>query len=216
MKKAFIFDVDGTLLDSEPYQTIARKQLYLKLGMPVSSEDEIVTGMSKQQYWGLFKQSYGLSQSLDELISAEVDAEICLLREHRVAPSTGLRQLLEHLHGRGVKIGIASASNRRYVDAVLEHLGVAEYFTAFCCGDDEVAPKPSPEPYLLACKKLGVKPEEAVGVEDSRTGSMAVAAAGMFCIGYRETELAKKADLSACDLVVNDMTEILEWFKTEN
>lgn len=212
--KAFVFDLDGTLIDSEQRQVEVRKSLYRRYGMPEDYDKTISTGTHKTIYWGRAKKEFCLPYTVDELIRAELNALIPSVTDGSIPPSTGLIDLLDYLKERNVLIACASASDFNYVAAVLKYLKIYDYFSAFVCGDDDVLPKPAPDPYLLACKKLGVNPSDAIGVEDTRIGSLSVVSAGMPCIGYRETAISQSADLSACFLVANTMYDILSYLKT--
>ena len=96
---------------------------------------------------------------------------------------------------------------------MLKLYGLADYFDAVASGDEVEKPKPQPDVYLLAAKRLGVNPENCLAVEDSVTGMRAAVAAGAECIGYKGTATAKDTDLAECKSIVYDFDEIAELLK---
>jgi HAD superfamily hydrolase (TIGR01509 family) len=106
----------------------------------------------------------------------------------------------------GVALGLASNSPRYLVDDALRTAGLADAFDAIVTSDDVERAKPAPDIYLLACERLGVKPADAVALEDSASGIAAARAAGLAVIGvpqYAET------DASAADRVVSSLEDLL-------
>ncbi len=211
LPEAFIFDMDGTLLDSEPYMKIARKQLYTRFSIPLEYEKNIRTGMHKSDYWSELKATYSLPYSVDELIQLEQDAAVQLIIKANVPTSTGLLTLLDFAKSNGIKIGCASSSIRSYVQTLLARLGIAQYFSAICCGDDQIKPKPAPDAYFTVCKKLDVNPKNCIAFEDSETGVIAALSAGLTCVGYREH--TKHTKLSRCKLIIDKMDELIAMLK---
>lgn len=218
MKKtqAVLFDMDGVILDSEPLHTLARARFFAALGVPASAEKEIVLGARKLDYWTDFKSRYGLAGSPKELVAGEFREVLNLIKEKNLPESRNLSALLGFLGKNGVSVAVGSASSREYVSGVLEFLGIADCFRTIVCGDEVPRPKPAPDTYLIAAEKLGAEPGRCFVVEDSRTGSLAAAAAQIPCIGYRGTATAANSDFSACKYVVTDMREIIDIISSEN
>ena len=108
----------------------------------------------------------------------------------------------------GIKVGCASSSIKSYVYSLLSHLKIDGYFEAVCGGDDAIAPKPAPDPYLAVCKKLGVEPKDAIAFEDSYLGTLSAKNASISCVGYREH--TKNTDFSECFLVIERMDDIIK------
>lgn len=212
--KAFVFDMDGTLIDSEPHQIKARAALYRKFSMPEDYEKNITVGTNKKIYWGKAKEEYNLPYTVDELIAMENEEIITYLIEHVIPPSTGLLDLLTYLKENNVKIACASSSTSSYVKRLLSYMKIDGFFTSLVCGDDKIPPKPNPDPYLLACKKLGVDPKDTYAVEDSYVGSLSATSAGLTCVGYIESEIAKGANLSLCSFTALTMNDILAHLKS--
>lgn len=214
--QAVLFDMDGVILDSEPLHTLARARFFAALGIPASAEKELVLGARKLDYWTDFKSRYHLSESPKELVDGEFLEILKLIKEKKLPESKNLSALLGFLDKNGISVAVGSASSREYVSGVLDYLGIAGYFGTIVCGDEVQNPKPAPDTYLIAAERLGAEPGRCFVVEDSRTGSLAAAAAKIPCIGYRGTETAAKSDFSVCKYVVTDMGEIADIILSEN
>ena len=118
-----------------------------------------------------------------------------------VEPMPGAVELIAELRGLGRPMAVASNSERRLVDLALNGTGLADSFGAVVAGDEVSNPKPAPDLYLEACRRLGASPRESVAVEDSPRGSAAARAAGVFVIGIPYLpELELDADLVAGSL----------------
>jgi HAD superfamily hydrolase (TIGR01509 family) len=110
-------------------------------------------------------------------------------------------ELIAELHDLGRPMAVASNSERRLVDLALAGSGLAVSFGAVVAGDEVPNPKPAPDLYLEACRRLGASPEEAVAVEDSPRGAAAARAAGLFVVGIPYLpDLPVEADLVAGSL----------------
>jgi HAD superfamily hydrolase (TIGR01509 family) len=209
LPKAFIFDMDGTMINSEPYMQKARANLFTQFGVPLSYEQNIRTGTHKSIYWSDLKNTYSLSLSVDELIDIEQSEAAELMKKENAAPANGLIELLEFAKASGIKIGCASSSIKSYVVTLMKHLKIDGYFTAIVGGDDDIEHKPAPTPYLTVCKALGVEPSECVAFEDSYLGSLSPVNAGIPCVGFNGYT---KSDLSNCFVVTNDYKDIIKIF----
>jgi HAD superfamily hydrolase (TIGR01509 family) len=122
-----------------------------------------------------------LIEELNELVIAEL--------EHGVEAMVGARELLHALKGRGTPIGLVSNSPIAFVRRSLEIAAFEDRFDVIVSGHETAAPKPAPDPYLEACRRLGVAPgPSVVALEDSPTGVAAARAAGLTVIGIPSIE----------------------------
>jgi HAD superfamily hydrolase (TIGR01509 family) len=117
----------------------------------------------------------------------------------------GVKELLERLVEEGVRIGLASSSDRDEIDLCLEASGLAPYFPVRAAGDEVAAGKPAPDVYLLACERLGVEPGNCVAIEDSRHGEAAARAAGMQVV-----VVSKEAAIGPCLRKANTLADLDE------
>ncbi len=181
---AVVFDNDGLLLDTESVWTRAEQDLFDRRGIEFTAvhKRELV-GTSAEIAGGILERRLGepgraaeLIEELNELVVAEL--------EHGVEAMVGARELLHQLKQRGTPIGLVSNSPLVFVRRSLEIVGFEDRFDVVLSAHEVAAPKPAPDPYLEACRRLGVEAGPAVvALEDSPTGVAAARAAGLTVIG---------------------------------
>ena len=179
--KAAIFDMDGLILDSE--RTVL--SCWEKIGEKYGFKDIVTYGISvigknKKATIDEFERIYGEPGDRYERELREIYNGLAQKGEVPLKPHT--LELLESMKNAGMKIAIASSSTREEVTTQMEMLGALKFFDTCVCGDQVTKSKPDPEIFLLACDALGVKPEEAVGLEDSFNGVRACKASGLYTI----------------------------------
>jgi HAD superfamily hydrolase (TIGR01509 family) len=181
---AVIFDNDGLLLDTESVWTRAEEDLFERRGIEFTAEHKReLVGTSAEIAGGILEQRLGepgraveLIEELNELVVAEL--------EHGVEAMVGARELLHQLKERGTPIGLVSNSPLRFMRRSLEIVGFEDHFDVVLSAHEVAAPKPAPDPYLEACRRLGVEARPSViALEDSPTGVAAARAAGLTVIG---------------------------------
>jgi HAD superfamily hydrolase (TIGR01509 family) len=181
---AVVFDNDGLLLDTESVWTRAERDLFERRGAEFTPADKRqLVGTSAAIAGGLLERrlrepgrAAALIEELNELVVAEL--------EHGVEAMIGARELLERLRERGTPIGLVSNSPVAFVRRSLELAGFREHFDVVISAHEVAAPKPAPDPYLEACRRLVVQPgPDVVALEDSPTGVAAARAAGLTVIG---------------------------------
>jgi HAD superfamily hydrolase (TIGR01509 family) len=186
---AVVFDNDGLLLDTESVWTRAEQDLFERRGTAFTPADKReLVGTSAEIAGGVLERRLGepgraaaLIEELNELVVAEL--------EHGVEAMIGARELLERLRRRGTPIGLVSNSPRRFVERSIELAGFHELFDVVLSAHEVAAPKPAPDPYLEACRRLGVEAgPSVVALEDSPTGVAAARAAGLTVIGIPSIE----------------------------
>ncbi len=179
--KSVIFDMDGTLFDTEPVYFEAFRAAFAKQGGELDREE-------------YFRELVGTSNEwIERYLAAKAPAGFdavrfaadwrkkwrVLIAARPLIPLSGVKELLERLVELGVRVGLASSSDREEIDLCLEASGLAGYFPVRAAGDEVAAGKPAPDVYLLACRHLGVEARDCVAIEDSRHGVAAALAAGM-------------------------------------
>jgi HAD superfamily hydrolase (TIGR01509 family) len=184
-----VFDNDGLLLDTESVWTRAEQDLFDRRGLEFTPAHKLeLVGTSAEVAAGVLERRLGepgrgadLIEELNELVVAEL--------EHGVEAMVGARELLHALKGRGTPIGLVSNSPLRFVRRSLEIVGFHDRFDVVLSAHEVAAPKPAPDPYLEACRRLGVDPGPTViALEDSPTGVAAARAAGLTVIGIPSLE----------------------------
>jgi len=181
---AVLFDNDGLLLDTESVWTRAEQDLFARRGKEFTAADKRqLVGTSAEIAGGILEGRLGepgraveLIEELNELVVAEL--------EHGVEAMIGARELLGKLKERGTPIGLVSNSPLIFVRRSLQLVGFENSFDTVLSAHEVAAPKPAPDPYLEACRRLGVEAGPAVvALEDSPTGVAAARAAGLTVIG---------------------------------
>jgi HAD superfamily hydrolase (TIGR01509 family) len=182
---AAIFDNDGLLLDTEEAWTRAEQTLFAGLGREFTVEHKrILIGSSRALAATKLEtilehpgEGEALMDELHELVMQEA--------LQGVAPRPGAIALLARLTAAGMALAVASNSERAFLERTLGSAGLLDGgpFAAIVSANDIEHPKPAPDIYLEACRRLSVEPREAVALEDSPIGVASAAAAGMFVIG---------------------------------
>jgi HAD superfamily hydrolase (TIGR01509 family) len=176
-----LFDMDGTLLDSEKVWDIALHDLAAWLGGTLSlpARQEMV-GSTLDRSVALLHRDLGVDA--DPATSAQflVDRTAELF-EAELIWKPGAHELLVAVRDAGIPAALVTSTHRSLTEAALDTIG-REFFTVTVCGDEVDEPKPRPEPYLRAAGLLGVDPTRSIAIEDSPTGILAAEAAGCVVI----------------------------------
>lgn len=177
--KAAIFDMDGTLLDTE---AVFRKIVFEVCGdLGFEMTDAVhhsMVGSSHERTSQLLIEAYGVS--FPYTLFDEKCRVIMRERMHEAVPlKVGAREILIELRDRGIPTAIATSSRRPHAQLHLGTAGLYDMFETVVTRDDVVNPKPHPEPYLTAAGRLGIDPAQCLALEDSHTGVRAAHAAGM-------------------------------------
>ncbi|HEU4705785.1 MAG TPA: HAD family phosphatase [Solirubrobacterales bacterium] len=186
---AVVFDNDGLLLDTESVWTRAEEDLFERRGLDFTPADKLeLVGTSAEIAGGVLERRLGEPGRAAELIE-ELNALVVAELEQGVEAMLGARELLERLGERGVPLGLVSNSPLRFVHRSIELAGFGEHFDVVVSAHEVAAPKPAPDPYLEACRRLGVEAgPSVVALEDSPTGVAAARAAGLIVIGIPSVE----------------------------
>jgi len=199
---AIVFDCDGLLLDTEGCWSAGQIALFARHGQEFEAEHkQALVGRSMAEAGPIYERfldSPGRGTDLtDELVSLVVEA----LERTGCTPMPGAVKLLDMLQG-GAPLGVASNAPRPVFEAAIAAAGVADRFGAAVSADDVERPKPAPDIYIEACRRLGADPAGAVALEDTATGLAAARAAGMRTIGVPSVSTAAlDADVTAGSLL---------------
>ena len=175
-----IFDMDGTLLDTQricipAWDYAGKLQGFENLGEHIPN----VCGMNQNGWMGYLKTNFPTLDT-DAFIQA---AREYILENGKVEYKKGAKEILEFLKQNNIKIGLASGSSRNSVDHHLKAVGAINIFDATVAGTEIEKGKPAPDIFLLCAEKMGVNPKDCFIFEDSENGIKAGYAAGMKCIG---------------------------------
>ena len=206
--RAFLFDFDGLILDTETASRAGWRWLYEQHGQRLP-DDLWITVVGTHGSWNIWEH-------LDELVGAPVDREVW--NERRYAHELSLLEAEELRPGildyvafageHGLKRAIVSSASRRWIDMHLERLEQAVGWDAIITADRDAArAKPNPTMYLEALETLGVRADEAVVFEDSPNGVRAGKAAGIFVVGI-PNDVTRDTGLEGADLVLESLAEL--------
>jgi putative hydrolase of the HAD superfamily len=207
--RAFLFDFDGLIIDTETASRAGWEWLYREHGFELP-----------QEQWATVIGTIGAPwepmRHLEELVGAPLDAdelnqrrrshELSLLETEEFRP--GILDYLDEAAERGLKTAIVSSSSNRWIDMHLERLEHAHHWDAIVAANHDVArAKPRPDLYLEACRLIGVAPKEAVAFEDSPNGVRAARAAGIFVVAV-PNDVTRSLGLEEADLVLDSLADL--------
>jgi beta-phosphoglucomutase len=196
MIKAAIFDLDGVIVDTAHYHYIAWKRLASEFNVNLTIEqNERLKGVSRMRSLEIILElgNIQLSEEEKEKLATKKNAWFVEYIES-IRPEeifTGVKELIEAMKQRGLKIALASSSKN--APRVVELLKVADLFDTMVDGGMITHTKPHPEIFLLAASKLNIPPSECVVFEDAEAGVEAALAAGMKCVGVGSMAQLSKA-----------------------
>ena len=175
--KAILFDMDGTIVDTEPYWFASEHDLVAEHGDEWDDDKaHSLVGLDLRASAAVIRDRGGVNLPIDDIVNLLLDGVISRMREN-IPWRPGARELLEECRTNGVPTALVTMSWRRFADAVVATLPEGT-FTAVITGDEVSKGKPDPEPYLVAARTLGFEPSECYAVEDSPTGVRSAVAAG--------------------------------------
>jgi beta-phosphoglucomutase len=203
---AFIFDLDGVIVDTAKYHYLAWRNLANALGFDFTEEqNELLKGVSRIQSLEILLSigNVNLSEEKKQTLLLQKNKEyleyVNKMTSEEILP--GVNDLLNFLEINDIKYALGSASKN--APLILEKVGLLKRFAAIVDGNDVSKAKPDPEVFLIGAKKLGIKPENCVVVEDAIAGVQAANAAKMISIGIGDANVLHEADY-----VFKDMTAI--------
>lgn len=208
MIDAVVLDMDGLLLDTEQLWDEVRENLARERGGRWSeSAQSDMMGMSSPEWSRYMHDVVGLDESPDEIADEVVRRMAERYREH-LPLLPGAKEAVVRLAARW-PLGLASSSNRPLIDLALEVGGLAPFFAATVSSEEVERGKPAPDVYLEATRQLGVEPERAAAVEDSRSGIRSAHAAGMRVIAIPNAHYPPDPEtLGLADSVLSSLEEL--------
>jgi len=198
--KAVLWDLDGTLVDSEQYHWLAWRDTMAAAGVSLANEQFLKT-------FGLRNDAIipqwipdATPERIQQIAEAKERLYRRLIREGGLEPLPGARHWTERLAQEGWRQAIASSAPRENLDTVLPVIGLASCFQAIVSAEDVTLGKPDPQVFLTAAVRLGSAPAHSIVVEDAPAGIEAARRAGMASIGVRRNGSPLPADLAVSSL----------------
>lgn len=211
MLDAVIFDMDGVLIDSEPFWQDAEIAAFAEIGFTMHRDqcrettglriDEVIT-----YWWRRLEGRLPLPDPADfreAIMSRMIEAV-----RTRGEAMAGVRDLLNRLEAAGIPMALASSSDMALIDAVVDGLALRRYFRVLHSAEHEARGKPHPAVYLSTAERLGVDPRACLAIEDSINGVVAAKAATMACLAVPEPNMREDRRFGIADRIVASLTEV--------
>lgn len=209
-RKAFLFDFDGVITDSEPYVFEVLKQMIKdNFGIELPYSDINMTiGCSDRKVAEYIANEYHIDYSVELSEKLKKNYPDYYFEYGGIKPFPYLRDLLSILKDRGRKVAIVSSTDRAHLEAALSRMGLSGFIDTIISGSDVQNKKPSPEPYLKGLEALSVDKQDAVVIEDSPTGIQSAVNAGIDCIGFEGSKV--KQDTEKASIIIASYKEMIE------
>jgi HAD superfamily hydrolase (TIGR01509 family) len=211
-KFAFLFDMDGVIVDSNPAHKIALRQFCRKYGRDLSEEQ------LKEKIYGRTNKDWlpaVFGEITEEQLRRYADEKESLFRDiykSSIQPVPGLMPFLQKLQAAGIPTAIATSAPRANVDFTLKHTGTGEFFKTILDESFVSRGKPDPEIYLKAAAAIGFAPANCIVLEDSLSGVKSGKAAGCMVLAITTTHSAEElyeADAITADFIGLEPTELI-------
>tara|TARA_Y100000766_G_C18804592_1_gene554828 strand:+ start:159 stop:833 length:675 start_codon:yes stop_codon:yes gene_type:complete len=212
--EAVIFDMDGVLIDSEPQWKIAMEKVFKSVGLDMARKDfQKTVGLRIDEVISFWNHYKNLDIQDEKAIEDAIIDQMILLVHANPIPLKGVNETLAHLKKLNIKIGIATSSPYRLLNAVLSALNIEAYFDFVHSAENESYGKPHPVVYISAAEALSVKPSKCLVIEDSFNGVISGKAAKMDVVCIPEKTHEPNVKLNLADYIFEDMIEMLNEIK---
>jgi len=212
VSRAVLWDMDGTLIDSEEFHWISWRNTLANEGITITREQFLASfGQRNDSIIPRWLGAAATPERIEKISKAKEELYRQLVRRDGMSPEPGVAAWLHRLHKEGWLQAIASAAPRANIDAVLDALSATHVFQGIVSADDVHRGKPDPEVYLTAASRVGVPPERCIVVEDAVAGVQGARSAGMKSIGVSHNGKQLPADVvvRSLDLLAPDAFERL-------
>lgn len=204
MTGAVLWDMDGTLVDSEEYHWLSWRDTMQSEGVTITHDQFLKTfGQRNDSILPQWLNSAATPESIVRIGDSKEELYRKLVHEGRIEPLPGVLEWIERLREQGWRQAVASSAPRKNIEVVLDAMGLAGFFDALVSAEDVTAGKPDPQVFQKGAERLGMAPARCIVVEDAVPGVEAARRAGMRCIGVSRT-----AALTGADVVVRSLTDL--------
>lgn len=208
MLEAIIFDMDGVLVDSEYTYFQSKSQILSEAGHEVEDSYHFqFMGTTSDYMWEKMKQEFSLPLSVAEYIQQMTALRQAIIKRDGIRVIPHVQEFVKGLSQAGLKLAVASSSSLAEIKVNLAEIGLSEYFSEVVSTEEVEHSKPAPDVYLAAAERIGIVPENCLGIEDTKNGTGAVRNAGMVCVGFANPAFPKQ-DLAFADRVVSSFSEL--------
>jgi HAD superfamily hydrolase (TIGR01509 family) len=206
--KAIIFDFDGLILDTEITMFQAWQEIFQTYGLSLSMQEWagfLGHSADPEEPYAILNNHLKKPVDRESIRAKRVLRETELLLSQKALP--GVESLIHEAKRSGIKVAIASSSDRYWVTKYLNQLDLIHYFDVLKCAEDVDHTKPEPDLYIAALEALGIASDEAIALEDSINGVKAAKAAGIFCVAVPNL-ITKNIRIEQADIVLDSLMGI--------
>ena len=200
--RGFIFDCDGTLLDTLDAWDEAERELFAQAGELTQDQEDEIHAAPIEGACAILHERYGVGESAADVL-AHLDGYLLPYYRDESAPMEGAIAFVREIHRRGLPCVVVSSSPRRYLEAGLERAGILDCFSALVSTDEVGVSKQEPGIYEVAVRELGCEPADVWAVDDAPYAVAAMREFGLrtICVGERDSSVA--------DINVASLSELL-------
>jgi beta-phosphoglucomutase family hydrolase len=204
MTGAVLWDMDGTLVDSEEYHWLSWRDTMASEGIAITHEQFLKTfGQRNDSILPQWLAAGTSAERIQQVGDSKEELYRKLVREGRLEPLPGVMDWVRRLRKQGWLQAVASSAPRKNIEVVLEAMGLAGFFEALVSAEDVTAGKPDPQVFQKGAERLGMLPSRCIVVEDAVPGVEAARRAGMRCIG-----VSRNGSLAGADVVVRSLVDL--------
>jgi HAD superfamily hydrolase (TIGR01509 family) len=214
MIKGVLFDMDGVLVDSEPFICKAASMMFDELGVKVRPTDfHPFVGMGENRYIGGVAEMYSLDIDIEQ-VKARTYEIYGMIVKNKLTELPGAHGFISECRKKGLKLALATSADRIKMEINLKEIGLSgDSFNSIITGIDVENKKPFPDIYIKAAKSIGLEPKECLVVEDAVSGIKAGKSAGCRCLAVLssfDASALQEADW-ICESLLKVPEEVLNW-----
>jgi len=210
--RALIFDMDGLMFDTESVYSQVGERVLSKRGRHFTLDlKRKIMGLTLPEVWSYLKNFNNLKDNVDDLVKEARQTFVDLLTQDTLLrPLPGLVELLSAASRVGLKLAVATSSEKRWVDLLLSRYNLQNYFSTIITSENINKGKPNPEIYLKAVAAVGYPAERCLVLEDALNGIKSAKAAGCLAVAV-PNQYTKDQDFSLANLVVDSLADPQLW-----
>ena len=209
--EGMVFDMDGTLLDTERQYIDGYIELAKEWGLELPKELPYeCMGLPREKVRQKYAEYYGEDFEFEKFKGEMMERLHKLWERDGIPVKTGVQELLDYCREREIPCAVATSTARESAVPMLKKAGLLEYFTSVVCGDEIKNGKPNPDIFLEGARRIGVPPEKCGGAEDSRSGICAVHSASMTAFFMIDVLEPDKEIEKTADYICSDMFKVMD------